>query len=82
MELKKHYIRYILMTSLAVGAGTAQALTDEEQLGKSIFFDTNLSTNNNQSCAVCHTPEAGWTGPDSDINGVVPASVRDLLTQT
>ena len=56
------------MTSLAVGAGTAQALTDQEQLGKSIFFDTNLSFNNNQSCAACHDPEAGWTGPDSDIN--------------
>ncbi|PLX80405.1 MAG: cytochrome C [Desulfuromonas sp.] len=68
VELKKHYVRYILMTSLAVGAGTAQALTDAEQLGKSIFFDTNLSINNNQSCAVCHGPEAGWTGPLPDIN--------------
>ena len=29
----------------------AQALTPEEQLGKSIFFDTNLSFKNNQSCA-------------------------------
>jgi len=68
VELKKHYVRYILMTSLAVGAGTAQALTDQEQLGKSIFFDMNLSINNNQSCAVCHGPEAGWTGPLPDIN--------------
>ena len=80
MELKKHYIRYILMTSLAVGAGTAQALTDEEQLGKSIFFDTNLSINNNQSCAVCHGPEAGWTGPLPDINAggaVYEGSIAD-----
>jgi len=80
VELKKHYIRYILMTSLAVGAGTAQALTDEEQLGKSIFFDTNLSINNNQSCAVCHGPEAGWTGPESNINAggaVYEGSIAD-----
>ena len=80
VELKKHYVRYILMTSLAVGAGTAQALTVQEELGKSIFFDTNLSINNNQSCAVCHGPEAGWTGPESDINAggaVYEGSIAD-----
>ncbi len=43
-------------------------LTPHEQLGKSIFFDKNLSINRNQSCATCHDPEAGWTGPDSEIN--------------
>jgi cytochrome c peroxidase len=80
VELKKHYVRYMLMTSLAVGAGTAQALSDEEQLGKSIFFDTNLSINNNQSCAACHGPEAGWTGPDFAINAggsVYEGSIAD-----
>jgi cytochrome c peroxidase len=52
------------------GTSTAQdgILTPEEQLGKSIFFDDNLSINQNQSCAACHDPEAGWTGPLSDIN--------------
>jgi len=44
------------------------ALTHKEQLGKSIFFDTNLSINQNQSCAACHAPEVGWVGPDSAIN--------------
>jgi cytochrome c peroxidase len=44
------------------------SLTPIEQLGKFIFFDPNLSVNNNQACAVCHAPEAGWTGPDSAIN--------------
>jgi cytochrome c peroxidase len=44
-------------------------LTPKEQLGKDIFFDENLSLNSNQSCATCHAPEAGWTGPDSAING-------------
>ena len=56
------------MTSLALGAGSAQALSDNEQLGKSIFFDKHLSINQNQSCAACHDPEWGWTGPDSVIN--------------
>ena len=43
-------------------------LTPTEQLGKSIFFDTNLSINLNQSCAGCHGPQVGWTGPDEPIN--------------
>jgi cytochrome c peroxidase len=46
----------------------AADLLPEEQLGKSIFFDENLSINQNQSCASCHGPEAGWTGPETDIN--------------
>ena len=43
-------------------------LTPHEQLGKAIFFDKKLSIKNNQSCATCHDPATGWTGPDSDIN--------------
>jgi cytochrome c peroxidase len=43
-------------------------LTPSEQLGKAIFLDETLSINQNQSCAACHTRQAGWTGPESDIN--------------
>jgi len=46
----------------------ALALTPEEELGKLIFFDQNLSLNQNQACADCHGPEAGWTGPDTNTN--------------
>ena len=46
----------------------AQSLTSLQQLGKSIFFDNNLSANKNQSCASCHAPVAGWAGPDSAVN--------------
>jgi cytochrome c peroxidase len=46
----------------------AQSLTQEQQLGKSIFFDQRLSVNQNQSCAACHAPQVGWTGPDTVIN--------------
>ena len=57
---------------VAVSAGISKAqengLTPAEQLGKSIFFDENLSINRNQSCAACHAPEAGWTGPLMDLN--------------
>jgi cytochrome c peroxidase len=37
-------------------------------LGKHLFFDTNLSDPPGQSCAVCHAPGVGWTGPDQAIN--------------
>jgi len=63
-------------------AGTAlsqdAALTATEQLGKSIFFDQRLSINANQSCAACHGPDAGWTGPSEVINmagGVYEGSI-------
>ncbi len=53
---------------LAVGGGGAFALTPQEELGKSLFFDQNLSLNDHQSCAACHAPESGWTGPDAAIS--------------
>lgn len=58
----------IVLLLMFSGSGLAQTLTPLEQLGKSIFFDQNLSINHNQSCASCHAPEAGWTGPDSAVN--------------
>lgn len=59
----------ILIGSLgAVWAQSGVELTPEEQLGKSIFFDEDLSINRNQSCASCHVPAVGFTGPISEIN--------------
>jgi cytochrome c peroxidase len=46
----------------------AQQLSPIEQLGRQLFFDTNLSSPPGQSCAACHGPEVGFTGPVSDIN--------------
>jgi len=57
----------VLLVALVISAA-AQSLTPEQQLGKSIFFDENLSINQNQSCATCHDPAWGWTGADSVIN--------------
>jgi cytochrome c peroxidase len=37
-------------------------------LGEMIFFDTTLSQNRNQSCASCHDPSTGWTGPKPRFN--------------
>ena len=58
----------VLLLALYVGALAAEGLSPEEQLGKLIFFDENLSFNQNQSCASCHGPEVGWTGPLNDTN--------------
>jgi cytochrome c peroxidase len=58
----------LLVALLGPVAAADEALTAEEQLGKSIFFDMNLSINQNQSCASCHAAEVGWTGPILDIN--------------
>lgn len=64
---------------LAALVGTAAAGPDPmEELGKFLFFDTNLSTPPGQSCAACHAPEVGFTGPDSAINdagAVYPGAV-------
>ena len=42
-------------------------------LGKAIFFDENLSANGTQSCATCHAPAVGFTGPDSGVNATTGA---------
>lgn len=51
-----------------VGTAAGDELSLKEQLGKSIFFDQNLSINGNQACAACHGPEVGFTGPESGTN--------------
>lgn len=53
---------------LAFATAGAQSLTPIEELGKKLLFDPNLSTPAGQSCAACHAPGVGFTGPDSAIN--------------
>jgi cytochrome c peroxidase len=72
--ISKKIITYMVFLTTVVTFGfptmteSVHKLTLHEQFGKSIFFDKNLSVNRNQSCATCHDPAAGWTGPDSEIN--------------
>ena len=82
MRMKTIILPSLLGLALIPTMGAAQGLTltSQEQLGKSIFFDQNLSINNNQSCAACHGPGAGWTGPDAAINAtgaVYEGSISD-----
>ena len=74
----------VLALSVGVGVSVSAEPTAKETLGKLIFFDENLSLNSNQSCATCHAPEAGWTGPTSFINehgavyeGSIPGAFGD-----
>ena len=60
----------------------ASALTPKEQLGKFLLFDQNLSTPPGQSCATCHAPEVGFTGPDSAINSAQAAYPGAVHTRT
>ena len=72
-------IALLLLLALG-GSALAQELTPKEQLGKDLFFDTNLSNPVGQSCATCHAPQVGWTGPDKHINkagAVYPGAVSD-----
>ena len=69
----------VLVFAFSLGIGSAFGLTDIEMLGKKLFFDENLSIRLNQSCATCHAPETGFTGPNSDINAgpaIYPGSIH------
>ena len=56
------------LLSTAVGFATSSfALTDQEQLGRFLYFDVNLSINQNQACASCHLPVVGFADPDQNL---------------
>jgi cytochrome c peroxidase len=42
-------------------------LTPQEELGRLLYFDANLSTPPGQSCASCHHPSAGFADPDHNL---------------
>ena len=53
-------------------------LSTGEQLGKDIFYDATLSNPEGYSCATCHNPQTGFTGPSSSVNlvaGPVPGVI-------
>ena len=48
-------------------------------LGKVIFYDKELSVRRNETCAFCHMPETGFSGPVSALNLTTvayPGSIR------
>jgi cytochrome c peroxidase len=56
-----------VLVLVPVASTRAQKLTDMELLGKFLFYQ-GISTPGSMSCAVCHGPGVGFTGPDAEIN--------------
>ncbi len=69
------YLGALLATSLVTQS--AIAMTPQEQLGRFLYFDENLSINKNQSCASCHLPTAGFAEPERQLpvsEGSIPGT--------
>ncbi|MCE8426523.1 MAG: cytochrome C [Candidatus Methanoperedens sp.] len=66
--LKEFLICVAAFVLFAASAGNTTALTDQEQLGKNLFFDHDLSQPKGQDCAACHAPSVGFTGDHDAIN--------------
>ena len=66
----------------ALGIAPAEAAAPDlgkAVLGQALFFDTRLSQPTGMSCATCHSPDAGFTSPNAEVNrklgpvaGIVP----------
>lgn len=63
----KKTIISIIFAAIACSSPALAELSPMEQLGKNIFFDTNLSKPIGQSCASCHDPGFGLADPDSSL---------------
>lgn len=70
MKFQKIFM-FLLFAFVVFGSGAgvaiASGLTPEQQLGKELFFD-NISDPDWVSCATCHAPNVGFTGPIPGIN--------------
>jgi cytochrome c peroxidase len=68
MIKKQVFSLAVVIALLAIpGFLVAGDLSPIEQLGKSIFFD-KISSPDSMSCADCHAPSVGFTGPIPGIN--------------
>ena len=56
-------IGFVAFSNLVV----ANNLTPKEELGKNLFFD-KIASPDSMSCATCHAPSTGFTGPIGGIN--------------
>ena len=57
-----------LLLLVVAGASAKGTLSPQEQLGKDLFLDSNLSDPSGLACAGCHGAEVGYTGQDAAIN--------------
>lgn len=57
----------MMLVTFTRTAESQTTLTPMQELGKELFFD-KISSPDSMSCAECHAPSAGWTGPIPGIN--------------
>jgi len=69
----------VVLTLVAASVGIAAAMdaapTQEQHLGRLLYFDKSLSNPVGQACASCHLPRTGYADPDQELpvsEGVVP----------
>lgn len=80
--MKSLWVACVASLSLSIVPALAYPgeLNPLEELGKKLFFDPDLSTPPGQSCASCHDPAMGWTGPDSvqnELTAVYPGAIAE-----
>jgi cytochrome c peroxidase len=72
---KTRLLAISVVTVLCFSAAGAYGATPKEQLGRLIYFDTQLSEPAGQACVSCHDPRAGFADPDHSLpvsEGVLP----------
>ena len=83
MKMGKVFIPLALC--LLAGNALASPVSGMAEMGRKIFFDTNLSEPAGQSCASCHLPGAGFADPDRELpvsRGVHPDRFGDRNAPT
>ncbi len=66
---------FLMAGTIGVAAAEAAPPTQEQHLGRLLYFDKGLSNPVGQSCASCHLPQAGYADPDQNLpvsEGAVP----------
>lgn len=70
------FVSALLLTSCGGSSGggndTSSSVASMRSVGKKLFFDEDLSSNGNQSCASCHDPAAGFADPN--VTATAPIS--------
>ena len=65
----------LMLLILFINSAAAQeTLTPEQELGRELFHDKNLSLNRNQSCATCHNADTNFVDPDNVTSPFFPVS--------
>lgn len=57
----------VLAATAGIAATTNPMTTQEQMLGRFLYFDKSLSNPVGQSCASCHLPRSGYADPDQNL---------------